>query len=74
MSAFAGEKGLTNSRNLSYQSVNARDVSSATPNFLFGKLVGQFQWKIGSPIVFRENGSMLNSWSNTSGNVASSNI
>ena len=43
LSAFAGVEGLKNSRALTYQSVDARDVSPITTNhFLFGQLGGQF--------------------------------
>ena len=43
LSAFAGAEGLINSRPLTYQSADARDVSPITQNhFLFGRLGGQF--------------------------------
>ena len=42
MPTFAGAEGLVNSRPLTYQSADVRDVSPVTPNhFLFGQLGGQ---------------------------------
>ena len=43
LSAFARAEGLINSRPLTYQSADVRDVSPITPShFLFGQLGGQF--------------------------------
>ena len=72
MRAFAGAEGLINSRALTYQSADARDVLPINPNHLLlaSLLVNLPQkWKRGSTMVLREDGGVFNSWYNTSQNV-----
>ena len=53
LSAFAGAEGLINSRPLTYQSADARDVSPITPShFLFGQFGGQFAPEVEEQIYY----------------------
>ena len=53
LSAFAGAEGLINSRPLTYQLADVRDVSPITPNyFLFGQLGGQFSPEVEEQIYY----------------------
>ena len=53
LSAFAGAKGLINSRPLIYQSADARDVSPITLNhFLFSQFGGHFVLEVEEQIYW----------------------